>query len=50
MRYLIPEIASPIGFIVTLVLFCIFSFIVFGVIKKGKVGYKQQENLPFSDD
>jgi len=50
MRSLIPEIASPIGFCVTLVLFIIFSVILTIVLRKGSAEFKHQEMLPLGDD
>lgn len=50
MRHLIPEIGSSIGFCVTLTLFIIFSYVVYGVVKKGRGGYVHDENLPLADD
>lgn len=50
MRHVIPEIASSIGFSVTLMLFIMFSYLVYTVIKKGRVGYEYDEKLPLGDD
>ncbi len=49
MRFLLPEVASSIGFFVTALLFTLFAFVVYGVFKKKKDAFKEIENLPLDD-
>ncbi len=49
MRFLIPEIASSIGFLVTVILFVFFLWILFTTFRIPKKSLEKSSNLPFED-
>ena len=50
MRFLLPEIASSIGFCITVVLFVGFAWIINNVYRESKVNIEKYESLPLEED